>query len=241
MVLPLLETAREQSATFQLMPKNGSGFAGGPHRSTAIQSVVTTRIPERPPEEGEQYRFHFDMTKCIGCKCCVVACNEQNGNPAEISWRRVGEIDGGWYPNAPLLHLSMGCNHCLEPTVWLAVLWTHTRKTQNRSGDSQRGYLHRMSVLHVELFPRSSPIQSRTRCRWQMRYVPQPAGGGARTSMRGSVPGEGNTNRNCESPSGSAIIRRVRMHRGFPRLPIVYLRPVSPSRRTYLPTREEQI
>ena len=36
-------------------------------------------IPPRPLGEGEQYRFHFDMTKCIGCKCCEVACNEQNG------------------------------------------------------------------------------------------------------------------------------------------------------------------
>ncbi|MGH9681385.1 MAG: DmsC/YnfH family molybdoenzyme membrane anchor subunit, partial [Candidatus Acidiferrales bacterium] len=61
-------------------------------------------------------RFHFDMTKCIGCKCCVVACNEQNGNPADINWRRVGEIEGGWYPNTQRLHLSMGCNHCVEPT-----------------------------------------------------------------------------------------------------------------------------
>lgn len=56
------------------------------------------------------------MEKCIGCKCCVVACNEQNGNPADIQWRRVGEIEGGWYPNTQRLHLSMGCNHCLEPT-----------------------------------------------------------------------------------------------------------------------------
>ena len=36
--------------------------------------------------------------QCIGCKCCVVACNEQNGNPAAINWRRVGEIEGGLYP-----------------------------------------------------------------------------------------------------------------------------------------------
>lgn len=55
------------------------------------------------------------MTQCIGCKCCVVACNEQNGNPAEINWRRVGEIEGGWYPDTYRLYLSMGCNHCLEP------------------------------------------------------------------------------------------------------------------------------
>jgi DMSO reductase iron-sulfur subunit len=73
-------------------------------------------IPERPLEPGEQYRFHFDMTKCIGCKCCVVACNEQNGNPAAINWRRVGEVEGGHYPYTQRYHLSMGCNHCLEPS-----------------------------------------------------------------------------------------------------------------------------
>jgi formate dehydrogenase iron-sulfur subunit len=73
-------------------------------------------IPERALAEGEQYRFHFDMTRCIGCKCCVVACNEQNGNPADINWRRVGEIEGGHYPFTQRLHLSMGCNHCLEPS-----------------------------------------------------------------------------------------------------------------------------
>lgn len=56
------------------------------------------------------------MTQCIGCKCCIVACNEQNGNPAEINWRRVGEIEGGWYPDTFRHYLSMGCNHCLEPS-----------------------------------------------------------------------------------------------------------------------------
>ncbi len=63
---------------------------------------------------GEQYRFHFDMTKCIGCKCCEVACNEQNGNPVDINWRRVGEIEGGTYPFTDRFYLSMGCNHCLD-------------------------------------------------------------------------------------------------------------------------------
>ena len=115
MVLPLLERTREQSATFLLTPKYGLACAGEPRGSTTIETV-TPKIPQRTLEEGEQYRFHFDMTKCIGCKCCVVACNEQNGNPAEINWRRVGEIEGGWYPNTQRLHLSMGCNHCLEPT-----------------------------------------------------------------------------------------------------------------------------
>jgi formate dehydrogenase iron-sulfur subunit len=67
-------------------------------------------------EAGEQYRFHFDMTRCIGCRCCEVACNEQNGNDAEVTWRRVGEIEGGNFPHVRRFHLSMACNHCLEPS-----------------------------------------------------------------------------------------------------------------------------
>ncbi len=74
------------------------------------------RIPQRALEPGEQYRFHFNMAQCIGCKCCVVACNEQNGNPPEVNWRRVGEIEGGWYPDTQRFYISMGCNHCLEPS-----------------------------------------------------------------------------------------------------------------------------
>ena len=62
-----------------------------------------TNIPSRPPGPGEQYRFHFDMSKCIGCRCCEVACAEQNGNPFEINWRKVGEIEGGSYPHTQRL------------------------------------------------------------------------------------------------------------------------------------------
>ena len=98
-----------------MTPRNLAGSHRAARCGTPTEQAPV-RIPERALETGEQYRFHFDMTKCIGCKCCVVACNEQNGNPAHIHWRRVGEIEGGWYPNTQRLHLSMGCNHCLEPT-----------------------------------------------------------------------------------------------------------------------------
>jgi Fe-S-cluster-containing dehydrogenase component/DMSO reductase anchor subunit len=81
-----------------------------------VPAARDARMPSRPLAPGEQYRFHFDMRKCIGCKCCVVACNEQNGNPASINWRRVAEIEAGYFPAATRAFLSMGCNHCLEPT-----------------------------------------------------------------------------------------------------------------------------
>jgi DMSO reductase iron-sulfur subunit len=87
-----------------------------PKSLVQIRTAPDALIPARTPEPGEQYRFHFDMTKCIGCKCCVVACNEQNGNPADINWRRVGELEGGHYPYTQRHYLSMGCNHCIEPS-----------------------------------------------------------------------------------------------------------------------------
>lgn len=110
--LPLLIRSREGDDAFLLTES----------LSTVDEPIAsycgsgTVGEPRALPGPGEQYRFHFDMTKCIGCKCCVVACNEQNGNPADIFWRRVGEVEGGTYPDTRRHYLSMGCNHCLEPT-----------------------------------------------------------------------------------------------------------------------------
>jgi formate dehydrogenase iron-sulfur subunit len=110
--LPLLLRARDEPGELAYITTR-SRQAGSPPPDAAH---ARSRMPLREPGPGEQYRFHFDMGKCIGCKCCVVACNEQNGNPASINWRRVGELEGGFYPDATRAFLSMGCNHCLEPT-----------------------------------------------------------------------------------------------------------------------------
>jgi Fe-S-cluster-containing dehydrogenase component len=69
-----------------------------------------------PPQPGEQYRFAFDAQKCIGCKCCVVACNEQNGNPADQQWRRVFALETGVFPLVQLQHISTACQHCGDPS-----------------------------------------------------------------------------------------------------------------------------
>ena len=68
-----------------------------------------------PLVAGEQYRFAFAMEACVGCHSCEAACAEQNGLPPGTAWRRVGEIEGGEFPHTRRLHLSMSCNHCLEP------------------------------------------------------------------------------------------------------------------------------
>lgn len=110
MILPLLTRATEDGVTFVLTTRER------PAAPESAPASSPARIPVRALAPGEQYRFHVDMRTCIGCKCCVVACNEQNGNPPAINWRRVAEIEGGWYPRTTRAYLSMGCNHCLEPT-----------------------------------------------------------------------------------------------------------------------------
>ncbi|MBI4208533.1 MAG: dimethyl sulfoxide reductase anchor subunit [Deltaproteobacteria bacterium] len=77
---------------------------------------IEGETPEIPLQPGENYRFHFDATKCIGCKCCVVACHEQNNNPPEVQWRQVGEIAGGEFPETKHFYISMSCNHCQDPS-----------------------------------------------------------------------------------------------------------------------------
>src|SRR5215469_4543985 len=112
MSLPLQELAySEPENNIVRLTENGLEFSSQPN---AIPETRTSLIPERQLRPGEQYRFHFNMTKCIGCRSCEVACNEQNGNPADIRWRRIGEIEGGSWPLTSRFYLSMGCNHCLS-------------------------------------------------------------------------------------------------------------------------------
>jgi len=112
MSLPLHELASSDTPSpIVRLTENGLDILS---LANAPAEIKTSLIPTRPLLPGEQYRFHFDMTKCIGCRSCEVACNEQNGNPAEIRWRRIGEIEGGTWPNTDRHYLSMGCNHCLS-------------------------------------------------------------------------------------------------------------------------------
>ena len=106
-----------------------------------IETEPKPLIPTRPLEAGEQYRFHFDMTQCIGCKCCVVACNEQNGNPAALNWRRVGEVEGGHYP----LTVKGG----VKPDHWGGEKVDHSTGWRCLSLKELRGWLERRPATRV--------------------------------------------------------------------------------------------
>lgn len=67
------------------------------------------------PNRNKQHAFHFTADNCIGCHACESACSEKNDLPAHISFRSVGYVEGGTYPDYTRMNISMACNHCDDP------------------------------------------------------------------------------------------------------------------------------
>ncbi|MCH8977213.1 MAG: 4Fe-4S dicluster domain-containing protein, partial [Proteobacteria bacterium] len=67
------------------------------------------------PDRYKQHGFHFTADNCIGCHACEAACSEKNDLPPHLSFRSVGYVEGGTYPNFTRMNISMACNHCDDP------------------------------------------------------------------------------------------------------------------------------
>jgi DMSO reductase iron-sulfur subunit len=57
----------------------------------------------------------MDLTRCIGCRSCYVACKAENRTPLRTDWRYVVERENGTYPNVRREFMSLACNHCDQP------------------------------------------------------------------------------------------------------------------------------
>lgn len=57
----------------------------------------------------------IDLTRCIGCDACTLACKQENGTPMDVFFARVLNIEAGTYPNTKRVYLPMLCYHCENP------------------------------------------------------------------------------------------------------------------------------
>ena len=72
---------------------------------------------------SKQLAFHVDVSMCIGCKACQVACKDKNDLEVGRLFRQVREVTGGgwiqrgqfWEPNVFAYNVSTACMHCQEP------------------------------------------------------------------------------------------------------------------------------
>lgn len=62
-----------------------------------------------------QKSFLFDANRCTGCQACEIACTIENGLDPATSWRSVETFNRAHTPNVPVFHVSLACNHCVEP------------------------------------------------------------------------------------------------------------------------------
>jgi anaerobic dimethyl sulfoxide reductase subunit B len=67
------------------------------------------------PGTDTQLAFFVDVTRCINCKTCEIACKDFTGAPAGCRPRRVRSFEGGEFPAVFAYNLAMSCNHCEDP------------------------------------------------------------------------------------------------------------------------------
>lgn len=63
-----------------------------------------------------QYGFFVDLSRCIGCNACVIACKQWHGiSPGPIKWMRVYQWEEHAFPDTRIHILPIMCYHCERP------------------------------------------------------------------------------------------------------------------------------
>ena len=81
------------------------------------ESLVINGVDEigENANRNKQHAFYFNADNCTGCHACESACSEKNDLAPHLSFRSVGYVEGGTYPNYQRMNISMACNHCDDP------------------------------------------------------------------------------------------------------------------------------
>lgn len=96
-------------------------------------------------EQGEeQYGFHFDGSRCTGCKTCMLACKDYYDLPSDVAFRQVYECEGGswctdergqWTHDSYAYYVSVSCNHCAKPVCIEVCPTGAMHKGRSRAGE----------------------------------------------------------------------------------------------------------
>ena len=63
-----------------------------------------------------QYGFFIDLSRCIGCNACVIACKQWHDlEPGPTKWLRVYQWEKGAFPDIEVHTLPIMCMHCQNP------------------------------------------------------------------------------------------------------------------------------
>lgn len=63
----------------------------------------------------KQLGFLVDSEKCVGCRGCEMACKNEYQINDKLRWRKVYTLAEEEYSAPERNHMSLACNHCVEP------------------------------------------------------------------------------------------------------------------------------
>lgn len=72
------------------------------------------RALQKPASE-RHWVMVIDLTKCVGCEACTIACKAENKTPPEVSYNVVLEEEIGTYPNVRRVFVPRPCMQCENP------------------------------------------------------------------------------------------------------------------------------
>ncbi len=74
-----------------------------------IQRALRKAVDER------HWAMVIDLTKCVGCESCTIACKAENKTPPSVSYNIVLKEETGTYPNVREVFVPRPCMQCQEP------------------------------------------------------------------------------------------------------------------------------
>ena len=88
----------------------------------AVEATASPLFQSPNPTDGPQWGMVIDLSACIGCHACVVACQAENntaivgktqvGNGREMQWLRVDRYFKGSPDNPQVVFQPLPCMHC---------------------------------------------------------------------------------------------------------------------------------
>lgn len=67
-----------------------------------------------------QMGFKIDLSRCVGCRACEVACKQEQNTVGGVRYRQVIEQEAGTYPVMKRLYFTTACHHCAAPACMAA-------------------------------------------------------------------------------------------------------------------------
>lgn len=63
----------------------------------------------------KQYGIYCDLSRCVQCHACEVACKVGNSVEPGVKWRMVFDVWEGQFPHIRNRSIAHACLHCAEP------------------------------------------------------------------------------------------------------------------------------